>query len=340
MKLVSLLLAAAALATASAGAAPAEPVRGAYGVNAWPLYPVERGVERTAELTSAAGIRWTRLLLPWARIEPTRGRFDWRFTDRYVRTFRRERVQILGNLAYGTNWNTTAPPEVTRIAEREHYPPADYSLWARYVRETVKRYKRDIRYWEVWNEPDLRFFWGGTPGQFAELLAVAAREIRKVDPKAKVLIGGLALGGSAQARDANFFREVLEDPRHPAAKSFDIANFHHYGTQETARKRMAHVRAELRRVGAGRKPVWVTEAGGGSDPERAWGPRWRGPEGQALYLRELLPYLLSLGVRKVFWFTIADDPRDRSFGSFGLADARGEPKPAYHAYRELIARAR
>ncbi len=69
-------------------------------------------------------------------------------------------------------------------------PPASFEKYARIIEHVVRHYNGGwdagfhygIRYWEVWNEPDLgRLFWGGTPQQFFELysLICARREARR-----------------------------------------------------------------------------------------------------------------------------------------------------------------
>jgi hypothetical protein len=56
----------------------------------------------------------------------------------------------------------------------------------------------------------------------------------------------------------------------------------------------------------------------------------------------MIPYLLSdLGADKVFWYRLYDYPADfnQDVGAryHGLIDNQGNPKPAYDAYRNLIA---
>lgn len=53
-------------------------------------------------------------------------------------------------------------------------------------------YRHLVKYWEVWNEPDLGgVFWAGTPTQYYELYSSVARAIKAVDPGSHV--GGPAL---------------------------------------------------------------------------------------------------------------------------------------------------
>jgi hypothetical protein len=73
--------------------------------------------------------------------------------------------------------------------------------WARFVENAVQRYKpggtagRNVRYWEIWNEPDLCHFWGGSPQDYARMLKVGYLVIKNRDPQATVLWGGLAIHG-------------------------------------------------------------------------------------------------------------------------------------------------
>jgi xylan 1,4-beta-xylosidase len=79
-------------------------------------------------------------------------------------------------------------------------PPKDFDQYAEVARHIVLHYNRGwangfhyrIRYWEVWNEPDLgKYFWGGSPEQFFELYAKIARAVKTADRRA--LVGGPAI---------------------------------------------------------------------------------------------------------------------------------------------------
>ncbi len=79
-------------------------------------------------------------------------------------------------------------------------PPKDFDRYASVAEHIVLHYNRGwahgyhygLRYWEVWNEPDLaKLFWGGTPQQFYELYGKIARAVKRADPTA--LVGGPTL---------------------------------------------------------------------------------------------------------------------------------------------------
>ena len=70
------------------------------------------------------------------------------------------------------------------------YPPREEPL-RRLVRASVERYAKYARFIEVYNEPDNRDFWRGTPEEFVEFTRATVDEIRKVAPTATIAGGGL-----------------------------------------------------------------------------------------------------------------------------------------------------
>ena len=102
-------------------------------------------------------------------------------TDRMIEGIRRIHAEVLFRL--GRSGMTTAPP------------PANLRRYADIIRHIVLHYERGwdhgmhdaVKYWEVWNEPDLgRIWWRGTPQQYDALYAAAARAVKSADPQAQV----------------------------------------------------------------------------------------------------------------------------------------------------------
>jgi xylan 1,4-beta-xylosidase len=76
-------------------------------------------------------------------------------------------------------------------------PPADMAEWGAFIKAFVKhlvdRYGIDeVRQWpfEVWNEPNLKFFWTGTQDDYFQLYKTTATAIKSVD-------AGIRVGGPA-----------------------------------------------------------------------------------------------------------------------------------------------
>jgi xylan 1,4-beta-xylosidase len=99
-------------------------------------------------------------------------------------------------------------------------PPVDLDKYAQIVRHIVLHYNKGwdkgfqhgIRYWEIWNEPDFRVFWTGTPKLYYSLYEKSARAIKAADGAA--LVGGPTI---SKPLDATPYREAF----------FDFVNTHH-----------------------------------------------------------------------------------------------------------------
>jgi|SRR5687768_2890700 len=94
--------------------------------------------------------------------------------------------------------------------------PLDMAHWDRYCAKIATRYLGKIKYYEVWNEPNLNsngtgptgttgtaFFFSGTHAKLSEMVRRANQTIKAIDPTAKVLSPPLvswssSAGGSAE----------------------------------------------------------------------------------------------------------------------------------------------
>lgn len=93
-----------------------------------------------------------------------------------------------------------------QIKKHGTIPPADFKKWAVICEHIIRHYNcgwangytMNIKYWEIWNEPDLdpddadnKRTWGGTKAQFFDLYETASKHLKKCFPELK--IGGPAL---------------------------------------------------------------------------------------------------------------------------------------------------
>lgn len=110
-------------------------------------------------------------------------------------------------------------------------PPADPEKWAQIARHIVlhynagwaKGFRYGIRYWEVWNAPDSKLFWSGSPEDYYALYEKAARAIESADPAA--LVGGPAL---AKPLIAGGYREKFLDFVRSRRLPLDFFSWHFY----------------------------------------------------------------------------------------------------------------
>lgn len=95
-----------------------------------------------------------------------------------------------------------------QIKKHGTLPPKDFHKWAVICEHIIRHYNEgwadglrlNIRYWEIWNEPDLdtddstnKRTWGGTRAQFFDLYEITAKHLKSCFPHLK--IGGPALAG-------------------------------------------------------------------------------------------------------------------------------------------------
>lgn len=258
------------------------------------------------------GIQWARChnmmqWTWWTRIQPN-GPEEWIWGDEAQALVDRLGFSTLGQFLYVPDWASSAPPGDTgrRIAS----PPKDWDQFARYVRETVNRYKGSIHVWEVWNEPHYSGFWRGTPQEYAKLIEIAHREAKGADPTCMILGGG-----GVHPRSMDWMRAMLEAGGGRFMDGFSI----HYLEPDYAREIMPKIRALLREYGV-TGPVWNSEE---SVPSTSFLDQLRADylDSDARYhyrnaCHELVrTYMENLanGIDRIFYYDQADPWRFRAF---------------------------
>ena len=130
-------------------------------------------------------------------------------------------------------------------------PPADFERYAAIAKHLVLHYNRgwgngfhyNIRYWEVWNEPDLgQLFWKGTEQQYFELYRRIARAIKEADPHA--LVGAPAI---ARANDDSPYRDELMRQARATHTALDFYSWHWYATDSNDPLDFSRIAQDLRR---------------------------------------------------------------------------------------------
>jgi len=268
-------------------------------------------------LAFAAGARLNRWEIRWDSVEPAPGVFNFTADDAAVQQSIAAGLQVVGILIGTPAWAGHAGNGVPRGLDRPLHDPQN--LWAQYVLTTVAHYRGQVSDWEVWNEPDMRFFWRGTPDQYARLLQVTYRAVKDADPAARVLMGGMVVP------DLGFLTRVLHDAAKEAGGHgpiFDAVSWHAYGPAHLLYTNIRRVRAVLDATGFGRTPIWVTEAGFPSANPN-------GTPRQAAYVLQSITYALAAGAQRVLVYRASDDATGKGWG---LLDSQGTQRPSYLAF--------
>lgn len=251
------------------------------------------GAPRETALIAEIGGGWVRPHpgpFAWQWIEPVKGEFDFRRTDRWVRAAQDSNIAILATVWPYADWD-----QEKRNGSRCEVPAADefypkrtgdgipasrcapYSTddYKNFLTKLVERYDGDgvddmpgltlpVKYWEILNEPAMRephlTFYKGTAHEYVELLKASREAVMSASSGCRVVQGGAA-GTMPEMLD--FWGEVFELG---GGGYFDIANIHYinYGDLSTLNVRKFR---ELMSAKGVNKPIWVTEAGYNAEGE-------------------------------------------------------------------------
>jgi polysaccharide biosynthesis protein PslG len=330
------LLLALALASPASPAAAVE--ASPFGIN----IHAPQGEELNALLdrVQAAGIGWVRIDFIWAWVEPARDTYDWRVYDAIVAAARARGIEVFATLAYTPAWATSGPA-VTGV-------PNDPGQWAEVCSAAAQQFRGKIRYWGVWNEPNLAKFWSGSRQQYLDiLLKPCADAIHAANPAAQV--GGPDLAHLTSG-DSDWY-DWLNDVLVAAGDRLDFITHHVYdsdGHRDVGDRLDGStvfgnrpslwdvvnpsVEEVLRNAGAWGKPFWLTETG--------WDSANSGETQQASWYGGLLNDWLTGAperswLNKVFFYELADGPPPAP--GWGILRADRSARPAYDTYRAFIA---
>ncbi len=305
-------------------------------------YPEEsRTIEharRDLAVAAASGAQVLRIAFGWDAMEPERGQYDWSFWDEFVRSAADAHVQLIPYVCYTPKWAATDQGE-----DYWRSPPRDPRDFARFMGGIVRRYKGTIRSWELWNEPDNRSYWLGSPEQYAALTLAGSAAVREADPSARIVLGGIA-------GEVDFLSKILVDGR--VAPAVDVVNFHSYFETwhpNSIEQLPAYVDSVAKIVrGTGRRlPLWMAEVGYSTVGDRTdvsdvYRAHFRGEHSEdaqaAAVARTVFTTLATRQVSLFAWYRINDLPAaqevigDDNNRHLGLVRADGSPKPALESF--------
>jgi len=302
------------------------------------------------------GAGWIRADLSWKNIQyDGRNVRNWALFDRVVDAANKRNLMVLPVLAYTPPWARTGK------CDSQSCSPANPEEFAIFAGEAAARYApKGIHTWEIWNEPNLGFFWAPSPAPVAynALLQASARVIRKVDPSAKLVLGGLASVITTGNNNMSQFDFLTQVAALGGNRVVDAIGYHPYTypylcstltTFYTPWERMERGTTSLRRVlsayGTPDLPIWVTEIGaptGGPGTASDGSLPIRSTTTHVTETRQAQIAADAVGaastaphVGALIWYNDRDVSTDRSSTEnfYGLRRADGSAKPAFSAFR-------
>jgi polysaccharide biosynthesis protein PslG len=273
-------------------------------------------------------------LFPWAYVQPRGPRtYEWYGADLLVKHARRQGIAVVARLDIVPQW---ARPRQT---SDRLILPQQYEQFGRYAAAFAARYRDDVRYIQIWNEPNLHFEWGGRepdPVAYATLLREVVPMMKAANPDVQIVAGNFSPGPSIpgiRTSDLEYLDAMLA-----ANAPFDVLGVHAYGARAPADEEGHPDRVNFRRIEVYRdvlrasdaaRPIIVTE-GGWNDH-----PRWVSAATPAQRLRWTVDaYRMSMEwddvIAVCFWQWQL--PLTYSYqDNYSFVAADGRPKAVYYA---------
>lgn len=286
--------------------------------------------DRELEALSAAlsGAKIIRNSVGWGEIQPKKEVWKFEMFDELVSLYGKYGIELQGGFGLCAGWGK-APDAKLRNGKPDPMNNGrsmpELNAWSEYVRRTVARYKKDIRYWEVWNEPDLTHFANFGVEDYLRLQEASYRAAREASPSAIIMNGGFAgLGNASQIQYQKTFLERGKG-------TFDLHAFHQHGDFRYFKKIIDEVFLPMRRqTGTDHIPWYANETAmhslGGQD------------HAQAETLFKKLIHSWARGAAGYTWYDLRNDGFSVTDAehNYGMMTNDFYPKAVYPAYAALV----
>ena len=174
-------------------AVPAGSARAGFGYGIQADLMSDGNHERIFGQIKGIGFNWVKQQIEWFRYNPKPGVYDWGAIDRLVDGANANGINVLLSVVKAPGW---ARPK----GDTDQGPPADVNTYAAFVGAMAERYRGRVKAYEIWNEQNLYYEWGGkghklNAARYVELLRAAYNAIKSKDPGAVVVSGALTPTG-------------------------------------------------------------------------------------------------------------------------------------------------
>lgn len=291
----------------------------------------------------------------WSDLQPTQGGpYQWQLLaplERRVAAVRARGMEPLVVVQWSPVWARVYPQYECGPIKPEAY--ADFAAFLTALAERYSGGAFQVRYWEIWNEPDfLRTdvparagygcwadpalpYSGGE--QFGAMLKAAYAGVKAGNLNA-VVVSGSITHNFPEVQYNDFLEGMLR-----AGAMFDQLGFHAYGNwakEDLLVRKVAFTRPLLAAYNYGNKPLLLTETAAlclESDscftiPTSAIRNR------QARDIARLNAEIVALGLAGAIWFTLADRPPGFAQSQFiSVVNGENQLNTAYYGLRNSVA---
>jgi hypothetical protein len=340
-----------------------------FGINVFLEQEVEPWKrERSLQMIADAGFHWIRQEFPWEDIEiHDKGDYEDRRHEPYRSAWEKydHIVGLAEQYELGVIARLSNPPAWSRAdgdARGAHAPPDDFEDFGDYVYTVVSRYRGRIRYYQIWNEPNIYPEWGEQPVDpvaYTRLLCLAYQRAMEADPDAVILTGALAQTIELSGRDLSDVIFLQRMYQAGAGDCFDILAVNDYmlWSGPTDHRlpppytinyaRPVFLRDVMVANGDASKPIWISEMNSNALPNDPTIQDW-GRYGQVTLEQQAryapLAYQRAMeewpwvGVINLWFFKRASDAeRNQSWYYFRMVEPDFTPMPVYEALQDYTA---
>lgn len=288
-------------------------------------YDFHHNTDWLLEQYTKLGVKWNRVAFSWNDIQPNLKTFNWSTYDKIISYCTKNNIQVVATL--GGHFDQPRVPswagsDITDVIRNhpEHLQ--------NFVKAWVERYKNQVTYWEIMNEPGHHHFDLNTIDYVDLILKPVSTLIRSIDKDAVII----ACSTYQLPKDNREYFWANSSPY------TDIYNIHNYSkwdafrTQPTADeevKDITNFRNDMLRHNI-TKPFWITEIGwwgsgckyidGDSTNSDVGYKKFKGEEIlksklhlhedslRAIWLKDLFPKMMKIdGCEKVFLWCAMDE---------------------------------
>lgn len=324
-----------------------------YSMSATFLF--DGGMDADMQQVTSAGFTTVLQQFPWKLLNPSPGQYDWSQSDAIMAASARHGLNVIARVDEQPSWVAVNFPGVVAT------PPPNVQDYASFLSAMATRYKGQVLAYQIWNEPNLWYEWGGhgkmSATGYTALLKAAYTAIKAADPQAVVIGGNMTPTGTNDGdvaiRDTDFLQQMYQAGAKPY---FDVLGAHAagYGHAPNAApgsdpanpdrsfyfRRVEDLRAIMVQNGDSGKQMWLTEFGWTIDnvnPAYSWyGVDERTQANylvQAYQLGKTYPWMGMMSVWNFNFAWMSPPPDEKSFWSIMNPDHT--PRQAYASLQAM-----
>ena len=316
--------------------------------------------DRDLSAQNATGIHIHRQQFKWQDIETAPGKYSFGTTDLYMERMAASGMRVLPVIFDAPPWHAKGKdrPEKGLFSR-----PKSGKALGKVGAAIIKRYGPKGSFWkgkpsrfrqsairalQIWNEPNLRYYWSGKPNakQYVAVLKGAFQQINKADRNTEVVTAGIP---QSTTRGAIGLKKYLTQMYKAGAKKwFDTLGLNAYAKNaKDLGNKLSLIRSVMKRRGDAKAKLWITEIGWADTGNKHY--LVKGAKGQAREITNAIALIKkrrkSQRLRGFIYFQWRDTPSNRpglDAGTWGfhagLLKQDGGFKRAHKAFKAAVAK--